>query len=81
MKSRRSILLIITADDLTRTWKQIVHFNEDGKDAEAQTKDVIPGTKVFVQEKAKRFALDQDEELIIDERGVRLASQDKEDSD
>jgi hypothetical protein len=34
-----------------------------------------------VQEKAKRFVLDQDEELIIDERGVRLASSDVEDSD
>jgi hypothetical protein len=34
-----------------------------------------------VQEKAKRFVLDQDEELIIDERGVRLASSDVEDAD
>jgi len=34
-----------------------------------------------VPEKAKRFVLDQDEELIIDERGVRLASHEAEDSD
>ena len=74
-------LLVITADDLTRTWKQIVHFNEDEKSSAAKHKKDIPGTKVFVPEKAKRFALDQDEELIIDERGVRLASHDKEDSD
>ena len=59
----------------------IVNFNEDEKAEAAATKDVIPGTKVFVPEKAKRFALDQDEELIIDERGVRLATHDKEDSD
>jgi cyanophycin synthetase len=70
-------LLVITADDLTRTWKQIVNLNSD----KVETKETIPGTKVFVQEKAKRFVLDQDEELIIDERGVRLASSEPEDAD
>ena len=70
-------LLVITADDLTRTWKQIINLNSDKEEA----KETIPGTKVFVQEKAKRFVLDQDEELIIDERGVRLASSDVEDAD
>jgi cyanophycin synthetase len=70
-------LLVITADDLTRTWKQIINFNTD----QVEDKDTIHGTKVFVQEKAKRFVLDQDEELIIDERGVRLASHDSEDAD
>ena len=70
-------LLVITADDLIRTWKQIINLNSDKK----ETKETIPGTKVFVQEKAKRFVLDQDEELIIDERGVRLASSEPEDGD
>ena len=70
-------LLVITADDLTRTWKQIINLNSDKE----EVKETIPGTKVFVPEKAKRFVLDQDEELIIDERGVRLASSDVEDSD
>ncbi len=70
-------LLVITADDLTRTWKQIINLNSDKQ----ETKETIPGTKVFVPEKAKRFVLDQDEELIIDERGVRLASSDVEDAD
>ena len=70
-------LLVITADDLTRTWKQIINFNTD----KIEDKDTIPGTKVFVPEKAKRYVLDQDEELIIDERGVRLASNDPEDAD
>jgi len=70
-------LLVITADDLTRTWKQIINLNSDKE----ESKETIPGTKVFVPEKAKRFVLDQDEELIIDERGVRLASSDVEDAD
>ena len=70
-------LVVITADDLQRTWKQIINLNSDEK----ETKETIPGTKVFVPEREKRYVLDQDEELIIDERGVRLASQEVEDAD
>ena len=70
-------LLVITADDLQRTWKQIVNLNSD----KPETKKIIPGTKVYEPEKEKRYILDQDEELIIDERGVRLASHEPEDAD
>ncbi|MFT5220201.1 MAG: cyanophycin synthetase [Planctomycetota bacterium] len=70
-------LLVITADDLALAWKKIINFNSD----EREQKETIPGTKVFLPGRAKRYVLDQDEELIIDERGVRLASQDVEDSD
>ncbi|MEM7562045.1 MAG: cyanophycin synthetase [Pseudomonadota bacterium] len=70
-------LLVITADDLTKAWKQIINWNNDGE----ESKEIIPGTKVFVPEKAKRVVLDQDEALIIDERGVRLAHSDPEDGD
>ena len=70
-------LLVITADDLTRTWKQIIHFNNEA----VVDKATVPGTKVYLPEKAKRYVLDQDEELIIDERGVRLASHEPEDAD
>lgn len=70
-------LLVITADDLSRSWKQIINLNSDKQ----ESKETIPGTKVFVPEKEKRFVLDQDEELIIDERGVRLASSEPEDAD
>lgn len=70
-------LLVITADDLAGTWKQIVNLNSEKR----ETKETIPGTKVFLPGKEKRFVLDQDEELIIDERGVRLASSEPEDAD
>jgi cyanophycin synthetase len=70
-------LLVITADDLHRTWKQIINLNSDKR----VDKKTIPGTKVFVPERAKRYVLDQDEELIIDERGVRLARSEPEDAD
>ena len=71
-------LVVITADDLHRTWKQIINLNSDKSQ---QKKKTIPGTKVFVPERAKRYVLEQDEELIIDERGVRLASHEREDAD
>jgi cyanophycin synthetase len=70
-------LVVITADDLQRTWKQIINLNSDTQ----ENKKTIPGTKVFVPERAKRYILDQDEELIIDERGVRLARSEPEDGD
>ena len=70
-------LVVITGDDLTRTWKQIINFNTD----KPKTKETIPGTKVYVPERAKRYVLEENEELIIDERGVRLARQVSEDSD
>ncbi len=70
-------LVVITGDDLTRTWKQIINFNTD----KPKTKETIPGTKVYVPERAKRYVLEENEELIIDERGVRLASNEPEDSD
>jgi len=70
-------LVVITADDLQRTWKQIINLNSD----KPENKKTIPGTKVFVPEAERRYVLDQDEEIIIDERGVRLASNEPEDSD
>ena len=70
-------LVLITADDLQRAWKQIINLNSD----KPESKEIIPGTKVFVPEREKRYVLDQDEEIIIDERGVRLASSEPEDGD
>jgi len=70
-------LVVITADDLQAAWKKIINLNSD-KD---ETKKTMPGTKVFLPEREKRYVLDQDEELIIDERGVRLATSEPEDAD
>ena len=70
-------LLVVTADDLNLAWKQIINLHSDKKD----TKKTIPGTKVFVPARARRYQLEGDEELVIDERGVRLASHEPEDAD
>jgi cyanophycin synthetase len=70
-------LVLVTADDLQRAWKLIINLNSD----KPESKEILPGTKVFVPEREKRYVLDQDEEIIIDERGVRLASTEPEDGD
>jgi len=70
-------LVVITADDLQRTWKQIINLNSD----KPEYKKTIPGTKVYEPEKEKRYILDRDEEIIIDERGVRIATSEPEDAD
>ena len=54
-----------------------INFNTD----KPNNKETIPGTKVYLPERAKRYVLDEDEELIIDERGVRLARSEPEDGD
>ncbi len=65
-------LLVITADDLSGTWKQITNWNSDKQ----PRKETIPGTKVFVPERAKHYVLQEDEELIVDKRGARLSKSD-----
>ena len=46
-------LVVITADDLQRSWKQIINLNSD-KD---ESKKTIPGTKVYLPEREKRYVL------------------------
>ncbi len=70
-------LLVITADDLQRSWKQIINLNSEKK----VKQKTIPGTKVFVPQRARRYELEEDEELVIDERGVHLSVHEPEDAD
>jgi cyanophycin synthetase len=70
-------LLVITADDLVRSWKQIINLNSERE----SDQEIVPGTKMFVPGKVKQYQLDEHEELVIDDRGVRLVSNEPEDSD
>ncbi|HMB93283.1 MAG TPA: cyanophycin synthetase [Rhodothermales bacterium] len=71
-------LLVIFGDDITRTWKQITHFSPDLEDATpAETTKNAAMTDGDEEEVFESFVLD-DQRLIRDERGVRLA---KEESD
>jgi cyanophycin synthetase len=68
-------LVVIFGDEITRTWKQIINFESEGEsDAGGE-----PGKPVqsFVEEDPSAFMLEPGEELIRDERGVRIARQDE----
>ena len=62
-------LLLIFADNLTRGWKQIIHFEAD---TELIPSAPAPATSVRLPQPPAEV-LPTDDELIRDERGVRLA--------
>lgn len=70
-------LLVIFGDDITRCWKQIISFESDTQASPEIKKPVVS----YAQEASDGFQLDPDAELIRDERGVRIARQEPEDSD
>ncbi|MBA3563071.1 MAG: cyanophycin synthetase [Gammaproteobacteria bacterium] len=62
-------LILVLADAIKRTWKQIIYFDSDAKS------DVItkkPSIKLDLPQ-AEVFSFDESIEIISDERGVRLA--------
>ncbi len=70
-------LLIVFGDDVTRCWKQIINF-EAGTLAGATSETSTPTS--YIQPDPDAFSMDEHQDLIRDEKGVRLARQD-EDSD
>ena len=67
-------LLVIFGDDTTRCWKQIIYFNSDGEAPEAAPV-ASPAETSFED------MFESDQNLIRDERGVRLAREVSEDAD
>ncbi|WP_299988044.1 cyanophycin synthetase [uncultured Ruegeria sp.] len=67
-------LLVIFGDDTTRCWKQIIYFNSDGEAPE--TAPVASTVETSFED-----MFESDQNLIRDERGVRLAREISEDSD
>jgi cyanophycin synthetase len=74
-------LLIILGDDITRCWKQIVHFNggEEVKPSSDEPSHDYP-EKLFEPIEHK-FELAEGQRLVHDERGVRLIVEHDEESD
>jgi cyanophycin synthetase len=69
--ARPGDLLLVFGDSIARTWKQIIHFSPDGRGA---TPAPPAGVKVEVSSPASSAdELPDAEQLIRDERGVRLA--------
>jgi cyanophycin synthetase len=62
-------LVLVLADSIKRTWKQIIYFNSGAKVDDASKK--APTTMNLPD--IEGFRLDDDLEIISDERGVRIA--------
>ena len=62
-------LVLVLADNIKRTWKQIIYFNSEAHADEDSGKSTVP---IELPETAD-FHLDDDLEIISDERGVRIA--------
>lgn len=75
-------LLIVLGDNISRCWKQIVHFNEDDK------REVVESTspsqdfpeKLFEPVEHK-YELGEGQRLVSDERGVRIVMEHDEEAD
>ncbi len=62
-------LILVLADNIIRTWKQIIYFNSEAK-AEGTARN--PAISIDLPE-TDDFSLDDSLEIISDERGVRIA--------
>ena len=69
-------LLVIFADELARSWKQIIYFKKAEREAEAPTPAKVEKPAVAFEE-----LLAGGDTLIRDERGVRLAKGVNEEAD
>ncbi|MGY8794525.1 MAG: glutamate ligase domain-containing protein, partial [Woeseiales bacterium] len=62
-------LILILADSIKRSWKQIIYFNSEAKGED----NAMRNTVVLDLPKGEGFTFDSDVEIISDERGVRIA--------
>ncbi|NNE04707.1 MAG: cyanophycin synthetase [Xanthomonadales bacterium] len=69
-------LVVVFGDDITRCWKQIINF-ETG-DENAATQSETRAVHSFIDEDPDAFSLEPGDQLIRDERGVRIARHDEE---
>jgi cyanophycin synthetase len=63
-------MVLILGDDITRSWKQIIHFESSSKKAAGKS-EIQLDTEIDLDESV--FTLEEGQKLIQDERGVRLA--------
>lgn len=69
--ARAGDLVVVFGDDITRCWKQVIHFNP--RVAEPLTQARPPAAPVEDSYDVDAFVLDAHHQLVRDERGVRLA--------
>ncbi len=75
-------LLIVLGDNISRCWKQIVHFNEDEtREPVANTEPSQDFPEKLFEPVEHKFELAEGQRLVQDERGVRIVMDHDEDSD
>lgn len=75
-------LLVILGDNITRCWKQIVHFNEDVEKPSTEHQEPSEDFPEKLYEHVEhKFELQQGQRLVQDERGVHIVVERDEDSD
>ena len=62
-------LVLVLADSIKRTWKQIIYFNSEAKAEDGPRKTTL---SIKLPDTAE-FRFDEELEIISDERGVRIA--------
>ena len=72
----RGFRQIVFGDDITRCWKQVISYEGDGTAPESPDEDKPSAS--YVEEDPGAFQLEPGEELIRDERGVRIARPEEE---
>jgi len=70
-------LVVLFADDVSRSWNQVIQYEGEGAVASA-SEDTKP-VNSFVEEDPEAFSLDPGARLVRDERGVRLAREEESD--
>jgi cyanophycin synthetase len=68
-KAGQDDLLLVLADNIKRTWKQIIYFNSGNAATEKEQK-TVPAVDL---PDSDSFSFSDDVEIITDERGVRIA--------
>ncbi len=64
-------LILVLADNIKRSWKQIIYFNSEAKGDDVTKKATVTIELPHIDD----FSLDDDVEIISDERGVRIAKE------
>lgn len=75
-------LLIVLGDNISRCWKQIVHFNEDGtRETPESTEPSQDFPEKLFEPVEHKFELGEGQRLVHDERGVRIVTDHDEEAD
>jgi cyanophycin synthetase len=69
-------LVVLFADDVRRSWNQVLHFESDSEDTSTAVESKPAHS--FVEEDPEAFSLEPGTRLVRDERGVRLAREEEE---